>query len=153
MPTPPGGPGPYRREPTPHSGPYRSQETNKDDQQVDFEAALAYARLCRRERAEDIAADLKISRATLYRRVEMLILRIGRPSRSLMQALAHDEYDDLARRTFVRLDGEVSNADYARLVSELRQINTARMALYKEPEAPEPPASEHEDDDWELADE
>jgi len=139
-----------------HSGPYASADPNKSPEVVDAEAALAYARLLRREPATQIAKDLGISRATFYRRIEMLMLRHDRPSRSLMQSIAHDELDQLTRMTMQRLqvDDECSNQDFVKLVGELRQQNAARLRLYEDaPANTDEGESANEDwDDWESDD-
>jgi len=137
-----------------HSGPYASTDPNKSPEVVDAEAALAYARLLRREAPNDIARDLGISRATFYRRIEMLMLRHDRPSRSLMQVIAHDELDQLTRMTMQRLQEECSNQDFVKLVGELRQQNTARLKLYEDAPAntDEGESTEEDWDDWESDD-
>lgn len=131
-----------------HSGPYKTQDPNKSEEVIDTEAALAYARLLRRERADDIAKDLGISRATFYRRIEMLTLRLGQPSRSLLVAISHEELDELARMTKERLQGEVSNADFAKLAAELRQQNTAILRLYEDASDEAPEQDDPEIDEW-----
>lgn len=133
-----------------HSGPYKTQDPNKSEEVIDTEAALAYARLLRRERADDIAKDLGISRATFYRRIEMLTLRLDRPSRSLLVAISHDELDELSRMTKERLQSEVSNQDFAKLAAELRQQNAAILRLYEGAVDPTPDEPEgNPEDDWE----
>lgn len=136
---------------TDHSGRYESADPNKPPEVIDTEAALAYARLLRRESPNDIAKDLCISRATFYRRIEMLMLRHDRPSRTLMQVIAHDELDQLTRMTFERLGEDCSNADFARLAGEVRQQNAARLKLYDDAPAADSDNESGEDwDDWEA---
>lgn len=137
-----------------HSGPYATSDPNKSPEVVDAEAALAYARLMRRESATQIAKDLGISRATFYRRIEKLIMRHDRPSRSLMQAIAHDELDQLSQMTMQRIQDECSNQDFVKLVGELRQQNAARLKLYEEAPAntDEGESTDEDWDDWETDD-
>jgi len=115
--------------PTPHSGPYRSQDPDKPEEVVDAEAALAYARLRRRDKPEDICRDLGISRATFYRRIEKLMLRHDRPSRSLIEVMEHEHLDDLTAMVEDRLKGEVSNADFAKLVTVALSASRERRSL------------------------
>lgn len=129
----------------PHSGPYESCDPNKDDEQIDFECAVAYSKMCRREKsAAQIAEELGISRATLFRRIEKLMLRLGRPSRSLMTAMEHEHLDALTDHLMRRLD-EASNADAARMVSVAAGLSRDRLSLYREPEDRVPEADEEPD--------
>lgn len=144
---------------TPHSGSYATQDPNKPEVVIDTEAALAYGRLRRGERPNDIAASMGISRATFYRRISELILRHDRPTRSLMQAIAAEELDELTGVTMNLLDKVVDAEDLdvvsaARLISEARQLNLAKRKLFavdeSEPEfVPLESGEDVEDDDWE----
>lgn len=104
-------------------------DPNKDDEQVDMEAALAYLKLKRGHRADDICKEMGLSRRTFYRRVEALILAQDRPGRRLMQALEADRLDDLTLKANELLEGEVSNADASRLIGEARQLSAARRKM------------------------
>lgn len=143
----------------PHSGPYLSADPQKSQEQIDAEAALAYAKLRAGGRPNAIAKELGISRATFYRRVSELILRHDRPTQSLMQVIAAEELDELTEITtgllYQVVDAEeVDPLAAARLISEARQLNQSKRALFSvdggasEPE--EPGETEAGDDDWEA---
>lgn len=129
-------PGPHNG--GPHSGwPYPTSDPNPTEDEVDLEAAMAYLKLKRGMRADDICRELNLSRRTFYRRVESLILAQDRPSRRLMQALEHDRQEDLLCRTHELLDGEVSNADAARLLTVAASIGRDKRRMFALDEAPE----------------
>jgi hypothetical protein len=60
-----------------------SQDPNKTDEEIDFECALAFSKMCRRERtAAQLAEEMGISRATFFRRIDKYRLpRTLRPPR------------------------------------------------------------------------
>lgn len=143
-----------------YAEPIASQDPNKPEIVVDTEAALAYARLRGGERPNSIAASMGISRATFYRRISELILRHDRPTRSLMQAIAAEELDELTGVTMDLLDKvvdaeELDVVSAARLIAEARQLNLAKRKLFAvdesevEPTVPEP-GEDVPDDDWEA---
>lgn len=132
-----------------------TQDPNKPDEVIDVEASLAYLALKRGEHPDDIAKRLGISRRTFYYRIEKLIFAFEAPSRRLLQRIERDHLADLTSMVLARLDDEASNADFARLTGEARQLSRERRALLKLDDA-EPvtvdDASELEDDDWEARD-
>lgn len=131
-----------------HSGPYKTQDPNKSEEVIDVEAALAYLALKRGEHPDDIAKRLGISRRTFYYRIEKLIFAQERPSRRLLQALEYDRLQDLTVMVHQRLeDTESSNADFAKLVGESRQLSNSRRTLMRLDEAEVIDDCEEDDDE------
>lgn len=128
-----------------------SQDPNKTEEEVDLECALAFSKMCRRERtAAQLAEEMGISRATFFRRIDKLILRLGRPSRTVMVAMEHEHLDGITGELLGRLP-EASNADAARMVSVMAGLSRDRLSMYRDiPEEIDDATDELEDDDWEA---
>jgi DNA-binding transcriptional ArsR family regulator len=139
-----------------HSGPYPSQHPNKPEEEIDLEAALAYQKWRRGAPVEQVAEELGISRRTLYNRLDRLKADEGLPTRRLQRSVEFDRLEDLNRRVFERLDGDVSNQDFVKFVAEARQLSRERLALVKDDDEPPPkdPLSPEDEailEDWEAA--
>lgn len=140
-----------------YSEPYRSAtDPNKDPTTIAGEASIAYDRLRRGERAEDIWTDMGLSRTTFYRRVNQHAEMHDQPTRRLRQLLAEDDLDDLAGKARGVL-GKTECADtMIRAITELRKINESKRNLFAVdevplPEPPAPPAPSAEEQEWVAA--
>lgn len=138
-----------------HSGPYPSQHPNKPEEEIDFEAAMVYQRWRRGTPVDELAAELGISRRTLYYRLDRLRTDGGLPNRHLQRVIEYDRLEDLNRMLLARLsDEEASHQDFAKMVGEARQLSRERRALLKLDTVPDEPPSDalSEDDEALLAD-
>lgn len=132
----------------PHSGPYPTQDPNKDEETVLEEAAKAWAKWQKGSTADEIAAELGISRRTFYNRLEKLISAHGRPSATLIQIREWERLERYTQRVDEYLDGgEVSNADAAKFLAEGRQLSIARQRLFGLPMEPADAPAEDEPDE------
>lgn len=64
---------------------------------MDAEAALCYALKRRNWAVPDIARHTGLTIATVYRRIERLILQLEMPARSVLRTIEADRVDDYAR--------------------------------------------------------
>jgi hypothetical protein len=115
-----------------HSGPYRSTDPNKPDEVMDAEAALAYGYLIKHETPEYICDKLGISRATFYRRIQKLMLRLDRPTRTFMRQLEADRLEEYAAHLVKLRNLEISARDHISLIAELRQLSAQRLRLLED---------------------
>lgn len=135
----------------PHSGSYPTGDPNKPQEVVDAEAIRAYELQLRGHDLTYISKATGLAPRTVQRRISELILARERPIREVQRWIESDRYDRWTALISDRLDGEVSNADTARLLAEARQISTARRRLYALDDAepvPVPSEDSYEHDDW-----
>lgn len=136
----------------PHSDPYPTGDPNKSDEEVLTEAAKAWAKWQNGHTADEIAAELGISRRTFYNRLEKLMSAHGRPSATLIQIREWERLERYTQRVDEYLDGDVSNADAVKFLSEGRQLSIARQRLFGLPMEPEDAGGDDESteqlDEW-----
>lgn len=133
--------------------PYKTANPNKSELEIDGEASIAYARLRKGEKAEDIAADLKIGRATFYRRVARFASMHDQPTQTLRRLLAESELERLTDRAIEALNSATSADSIVKVIAELRMINQSRRKLYGVDEVPAAapvaePEVDEEPDQW-----
>lgn len=131
-------------------------EPNKPPLEVDGEASVAYARLRKGEKAEDIAASMGISRATFYRRIDRFSTMHDTRTTTFRRLIAEIELERLMDRAAEALDDHMGVDGLIKVIAEMRMLNQSMRKLYAVDEValePAPPApSEIEDDDWETED-
>lgn len=140
-----------------HSGwPYATNSPNKSDLEVDGEASVAYSRLRKGEKAEDIATSMGIGRATFYRRVARFAAMHDTPTTTYRRLAAEIELERLTTAAADLFESDASVDAKVKLLSELRMLNQSKRKLYAVDETtpePVPPApSEVPDEDWEAED-
>lgn len=131
-------------------------EPNKPPLEVDGEASVAYARLRKGEKAEDIAVSMGISRATFYRRIDRFSTMHDTRTTTFRRLTAEIELERLMDRAAEALDDHMGVDGLIKVIAEMRMLNQSMRKLYAVDEValePAPPApSEIEDDDWETED-
>lgn len=120
------------------------QHKNKNEDEVDVEALRAWVAWKNGTPPREIATTLGVSIPTLYRRLEKAILITSVPPRSLLRAIEHERLEDLGKVVRSAMDGQISNADLARLAAEARQLSAARRHLLGLDE--QPTAAEGDDE-------
>lgn len=113
-----------------YSDPYPTAHPNKPELEVDGEASIAYARLRKGEKAEDIAESMGLSRATFYRRVERFAAMHDTRTTTYRRMAAEIELDRLTDKAAEALDGDVSVDTLVKVLAELRALNQSRRKLY-----------------------
>lgn len=116
--------------------PYPTGHPNKPEIEIDGEASIAYARLRKGEKAEDIAESMGLSRATFYRRVERFATMHDTRTTTFRRLAAEIELDRLTDNLAEALDGDVSVDALVKVIAELRALNQSRRRLYAVDEVP-----------------
>lgn len=127
-------------------------EPNKPPLEIDGEASIAYARLRNGEKAEDIAADMRIGRATFYRRVDRFARMHDQPTQTLRRLLAEADLDRLTESARELFAGDGALDAKVKLLSELRALNQSKRKLYGVDEVPAPAGMPEVDPDPEVED-
>lgn len=112
-----------------YSGAYQTQDPNVSDEEMDLQAAQAWAMLKRGVPMSEIVVTLGISRSTLYRRWERLTLK--QPGKWLRRMLEDARLESLTLRIENSIESADSVLETVALVREARQLSQARSQLHK----------------------
>ena len=110
--------------------PYQTNDPNPTATERAGQASIAFARMRAGVPREEVAAELGISVATMYRRLEDFARTHDQPSRYLRQVMAEEELAELSLKVRTMLDSDASNADKIGMVKELRMLNQSVRKLY-----------------------
>jgi AcrR family transcriptional regulator len=130
-----------------YSEPIPAQHPNATrDEQVE-QAGKILARLGLGESTRSVAASMGISRGTLYARIRMITEPL--PDVDVVRIIHYERLEEMFEGLRDRTESDASNADYARLVAEQRQVLARQSALLRvegsDPTLPEP---DEEPDNW-----
>lgn len=135
----------------PYSEPIPAQYPNATrDEQIE-QAGQILARLAQGESTRSVAAAMKISRGTLYARLRMINEPL--PDVDVVRVIHFERLEEMFEGLRDRTESDASNADYARLVAEQRQVLARQSALLRvevDVPAPTPDPDEIPDEDWEA---
>lgn len=130
-----------------YSDPIPAQHPNASQDEKVAQAGEILARLGRGESTRSVAAAMGINRSTLYARLEMINQPL--PSIDLVRVIHFERLEELYEGLRDRTESDASNADYARLVAEARQVLARQSALLRvEGTDPAPPQDDPEPDNW-----
>jgi len=131
----------------PYSEPIPAQHPNfTPDEQIE-QAGQILARLARGESTRSVAASLGINRSTLYARIRMINQPL--PDVDVVRVIHFERLETMFEGLHERTESDTSDADYARLVAEQRQVLARQSALLRvETAEPTPPESDEEPDNW-----
>jgi len=108
-----------------------STDPQKPPERVDGEAAEAWRRLRAGAHYREVAAELGVSVATLYRRLALLRDSEGGLPTAVRRELLSERLDGLYARLATRLeDPELPDAELARLTAQARQAVQAQASLH-----------------------
>jgi hypothetical protein len=113
----------------PHSGPYESQQPNATEFEKIAQAGEILARLGLGQSTRTVAAAMGINRSTLYAR--MALINQPLPSPDLVRVIHFERLETMFEGLQGRIDGEATDADYARLRAEQRQVLARQSALLR----------------------
>lgn len=134
-----------------YSEPIPAQHPNATrDEQVE-QAGQILARLAQGQSTRSVAASMGISRGTLYARIAMINEPL--PDVDVVRVIHFERLEEMFEGLRDRTESDASNADYAKLVAEQRQVLARQSALLRveaEIVAPPAPPEDVEDDDWEA---
>lgn len=137
---------------TPHSDwPYPTGDPNRSQAECAGEASIAFKRYVDGVDVEEIAEELGLSRATVYRRIKAHGGLHDQPPRVVRQLKAEIRLDRWIIAAQELLDGEASVADKLGALKELRMLDISWRKLFAVDEVPtleapaEPPS---EPDNW-----
>lgn len=130
-----------------YSEPIPAQHPNASrDEQIE-QAGQILARLAQGESTRSVAAAMDINRSTLYARLKLINQPL--PDVDLVRVIHFERLEELYEGLRSRTEGDASNADYARLVAEQRQVLARQSALLRvEGSDPTPPEADPEPDNW-----
>jgi hypothetical protein len=127
--------------------PIPSQHPNATREEQIEQAGKILARLAQGESTRSVAASMGINRSTLYARLEMINQPL--PSVDLVRVIHFERLEEMYEGLRDRTESDASNADYARLVAEARQVLARQSALLRvEGTDPAPPEDDPEPDNW-----
>ncbi|HEY9417917.1 MAG TPA: hypothetical protein VIQ30_24420 [Pseudonocardia sp.] len=133
-----------------YSEPIPAQHPNASQDEKVAQAGEILARLGRGESTRSVAKAMGINRSTLYARLEMIKQPL--PSVEVVRVIHFERLEEMFEGLQDRTESDASNADYARLVGEQRQVLARQSALLRvETADPEPLEVDEEPDNWVLA--
>jgi hypothetical protein len=135
----------------PYSEPVPSQHPNAtSDEQIE-QAGQILARLAQGQSTRSVAASMGISRGTLYARIRMINEPL--PDVDVVRVIHFERLEEMFEGLQSRTESDASNADYAKLVAEQRQVLARQSALLRvevDVSAPAADPDEIPDEDWEA---
>lgn len=128
-----------------HSGPYETQHPNATrDEQIE-QAGQILARLAQGQSTRSVAAAMGINRSTLYARIKMINQPL--PDVDVVRVIHFERLEELYEGLRDRTESDdATNADYARLVAEQRQVLARQSALLRVEGSDTPPPAEEPDE-------
>jgi hypothetical protein len=137
----------------PYRDPIPTQDPNATrDEQIE-QAGQILARLAQGQSTRSVAAAMGISRGTMYARIRMITEPL--PDVDLVRVIHYERLEEMYEGLRGRTESDASNADYARLVAEQRQVLARQSALLRvetgEPAAPDEPEADPQMEEWVAA--
>lgn len=134
--------------PGPHSGwPYPTGDPNPTEEQALAEAGQILGKL-KTMSISRVAREMNMCRDTVYARIQLISRQI--PGVDLVRVIHYERLEEMFEGLQGRIDGDASNADYAKLRAEQRQVLARQSALLRveaaDPESPD--VGNDEPDPW-----
>lgn len=130
-----------------YSDPIPAQHPNFTDHQKVAMASEILERLGKGQSTRSVAAAMNINRSTLFELMKMINQPL--PSVDLVRVIHFERLETMIEGLQSRLNDDSSNADYARLVAEQRQVLARQsMLLRVESTEPAPPEVDEQPDNW-----